>query len=155
MRDAERLNEAQQRRLYASCQYIDDLLCDLEQMFHQECSMSPFPRCVMDLNPAEIVQLQEHIRQIREQLLHALAWQEMSPESPSIPATRVVRTNLSFIDVAIEELGPQYLRGCGTVPEGAVEGLNGVLRDLRAATHKMENYLRDAVTSRETKGREE
>ena len=149
MQDAEKLNEAQRRRLYASCQYIDGLLCQLEQAFHQEDSLSPFPRYVNDLNPAQMNKLKDQIRRIREQLLETLAWQGMKPESPSIPATRVALTSLTFIDMTIEELSPRHLRGCGAVPEGAIDGLNRVVRDLRFAAGAMESYLRKKIASRE------
>jgi len=154
MHDAEKLNEAQQRRLYASCQYIDGLLCQLEQVFRQEDSLSPFPRYVDDLNPAEMDQLKDQIRRIREQLLKTLAWQGMKPESPSIPATRVALTSLTFIDMTIEELSPRHLRGCGAVPEGAIDGLNRVVRDLRSVAGAMESYLRKEMTNRENELKE-
>ena len=147
--DAEKLNEAQRRRLYASCQYIDGLLCQLEQAFHQEDSLSPFPRYVNDLNPAQMNKLKDQIRRIREQLLETLAWQGMKPESPSIPTSRVALTSLTFIDMTIEELSPRHLRGCGAVPEGAIDGLNRVVRDLRFAAGAMESYLRKKIASRE------
>ena len=150
MQDAEKLNEAQKRHLYASCHYIDGLLCDLEQAFRQEDSLSPFPHYVIDLTPEEMKQFEEHIRQIRERLLRALAWQDLKPEVPSIPLTRAVRTSLTFIDVTIEELSPRYMRGCGTVPEGSIEGLNGVIDDLRSAAREMEHYLQRSVAARET-----
>lgn len=70
---------------------------------------------------------------IREQLLRTLAWQDMKPEEPQIPVSRGVLTHLSFIEIAVEELKPKYLRGSGMVPEGALEGLNRVIRDLRSA----------------------
>jgi len=150
MQDAERLNDAQQRRLYASCRYIDELLCDLEQALHQADSLSPFPRFVIDLTPAEVSELEGHIRRIRDQLLQSLQWQQLSPETPGIPATRAVLTNLSFIDIAIEELNPRHMRGCGAVPEGAIEGLNRVIRDLRSVTRGMELYVHQELANRET-----
>ncbi|MGA9060202.1 MAG: hypothetical protein WB341_00920 [Terracidiphilus sp.] len=152
MQDAEKLNDAQQRRLYASCRYMDELLCDLEQVLHQADSLSPFPRYVIDLTPAEVCELEGHIRRIREQLLRSLAWQQLSPETPDIPATRVALTNLSFIDIAIEELNPRHLRGCGVVPEGAIEGLNRVIRDLRSVTRRMELYIRRELATRASDG---
>ncbi len=73
----------------------------------------------------------------------------MKPETPEIPATRAALTSLAFIDIAIEELSPRHLRGCGAVPEGAIEGLNGVLRDLRSVTRRMEIYIRRELATRE------
>jgi len=40
-------------------------------------------------------------------------------------------TDLAFVDIAIEELRPSYMSGCGAVPEDAVGELNGVVHELR------------------------
>ena len=42
--------------------------------------------------------------------------------------------DLTFIDIAIEELKPQYMRGFGTVPDDAVNQLNGVVHELTLST---------------------
>ena len=66
----------------------------------------------------------------------------MKPDPPEIPVTRSVTVDLTFIDIAIEELKPSYMRGCGAVPEDAVDELNGVVHELRSLVGSMERYLR-------------
>jgi len=39
--------------------------------------------------------------------------------------TRLVMTNLAFVNIAIEELRPRYMRGSGAVPEDAIDELDG------------------------------
>ncbi len=136
------LNEAQQRRLYVTCSYIDKLLVEIEQVLHETASPSPFPRHVIDITPAQARVLEDHIRRIREQLLRTLDWQQMKPESPEIPATRSVLTHLEFIDIAVEELKPSYMRGSGTVPTDAVDELTGVAHELRSVVQSMQRYIR-------------
>lgn len=136
------LNEAQQLRLSVSCGYMDKLLSDVEHVLHQATSESPFPRYIVDVNPAQIRVLEDHIRRLRVQLLRAMDWQHLKPHKPDIPATRAVLVNLNFIDIAIEELRPRYMRGCGPVPEDAVEELNGVVHELRTLVEGMERYVR-------------
>ena len=135
------LNEHQQTRLRITCQYIDKLLSDVEDILHAARSQSPFPRYVVDLNPAQIRLIEDHIRRLRSQLVHTLEWQQMKPLPPDIPATRAVLTNLTFIDIAVEELKPHYMRGFGPVPDDAVSELNGVVHELRALVTGMERYL--------------
>lgn len=65
----------------------------------------------------------------------------MKPLPPDIPATRAAMTHLSFVDIAIEELKPHYMRGFGAVPEDAVNELNGVVHELRALVTGLERYL--------------
>jgi GTP-binding protein EngB required for normal cell division len=136
------LNDAQQRRLSITCKYIDKLLCDIEHALHSAESGSPFPRYAVDVTPAQARVIEDHISRLRSQLLRTLAWQHMKPEPAEIPVTRSVMTDLAFVDIAIEELRPSYMRGCGAVPEDAVAELNGVVHELRSLVGGMEQYLR-------------
>lgn len=136
------LNDAQQRRLSVTCRYIDKLLCEMEQSLHSAESRSPFPRYVLDMTPAQMRVIEDHIGRLRSQLLRALDWQQLKPDPPEIPVTRSAITDLGFIDIAIEELRPSYMRGCGEVPEDAVDELNGVVHELRSLVQNMERYLR-------------
>jgi GTP-binding protein EngB required for normal cell division len=141
------LNGPQQSRLRVTCHYIDKLLSDVEHVFHQATSQSPFPRYVMDVSPAQVRVVEDHIRRLRAQLLRALDWQHMKPNPPDIPATRAVLTNLAFVDIAIEELRPSYMRGSGPVPEDAIDELNGVVHELRSLVEATERYLRQELGS--------
>ena len=141
-RDQGELNGAQQRRLYVTCSYIDRMLVDIEQVLHETASPSPFPRHVVDITPAQARVLEDHIRRLREQLLRTLAWQQMKPEQPEIPATRSVLTHLEFVDIAVEELKPSYMRGSGAVPAGAVDELTGIVYELRSIVQSMQRYVR-------------
>jgi GTP-binding protein EngB required for normal cell division len=141
-RDRGELNEAQQRRLYVTCSYIDKLLAEIEQVLQETASSSPFPRHIIDITPAQARVLEDHIRRLREQLLRTLAWQQMKPEAPGIPATRSILTQLEFIDIAVEELKPSYMRGSGAVAPGAVDELTGVAHELRSIVQSMQRYIR-------------
>lgn len=139
------LNEAQLRRLGVTCSYIDKLLSEVEQILQEAASKSPIPRYVVDVTPAQTRVLEDHIRRIREQLLRALAWQNITPDPPEIPATRSALTHLAFVDIAIEELKPSYMRGSGSVPDDVAEELNGVVHELRSVTQSMVRYLRQEL----------
>lgn len=141
------LNGPQQNRLRITCHYIDKLLSDVERILHQATSQSPFPRYIVDVAPAQVRLVEDYIRRLRGQLLRALDWQHMKPTPPDIPATRAVLTNLAFIDIAVEELRPSYMRGSGSVPEDAVNELNGVVHELRSLVEGMERYLRQELTA--------
>jgi len=136
------LNEAQQRRLITTCKYIDSLLCDMEHALHTATSESPFPRYVVDATAEQAREIEGHISRLRAQLLRTLEWQHLKPEPPEIPVTRSIATVLAFIEIAIDELKPRHLRGCGAVPADAVEELNGEIHELLSLVKNMEIYLR-------------
>lgn len=141
-RQAGELNEHQKARLRITCRYIDKLLGDVEDMLHAASSPSPFPRYIVDVNPAQIRVLEDYIRRFRSQLVRTIAWQDMKPEPPEVPARRAILATLTFIDIAAEELKPSYMRGYGPVPEGAIKELNGVVEELRSLVTGMEQYLK-------------
>ena len=136
------MNEAQQRRLSITCKYIDNLLCDMEHALHTATSESPFPRYVVDVTDEQAKEIEGHIRLLRSQLLRTLDWQHLKPEPPEIPVTQSITTVLAFIEIAIDELKPRYLRGCGAVPADTVDGLNEEIHELLSLVKNMENYLR-------------
>ena len=146
------LNESQQTRLRITCQYIDKLLSDIEDILHAATSQSPFPRYVVDINPAQIRVVEDHIRRLRSQLMRTIAWQQVKPMPADIRATGAILTNLAFVDIAIEELKPHYMQGFGPVPDDAVGELNGVVHELRALVTGMERYLNQEL-SRDLEGR--
>lgn len=137
------LNDPQQRHLRVSCQYIDRLLSDIESVLHAAASKSPFPRYLVDITAAQSQVIEDHIRRMRLQLVRTLGWQHMEPQPPEIPATRAVMTDLSFMEIAIEEMRPSYMLGYGTVPEDAARELNGVMDELRSLVEGMQRYVRE------------
>lgn len=139
------LNPHQKTRLRITCQYIDKLLSDVEDILHAATSQSPFPRYIVDINPAQVRVIEDHVRRLRSQLVQTIIWQQMKPQRPDIPATRAVLTNLTFIDISIEELKPSYMKGYGTVPDDAVNELNGVVYELRSLVSGMERYLKQEL----------
>ena len=141
------LNENQQTRLRITCRHIDKLLSNIEDILHAATSQSPFPRYIVDVNPAQIRVIEDHIRRLRSQLVRTIAWQRMKPEPPDIPATRAILAHLTFVDIAIEELKPSYMRGSGAVPEDALGELNGVVHELRSLVSGMEHYLKQELST--------
>jgi hypothetical protein len=139
------LNTVQRRRLGATCKYIDGLLCDIEHALHSTESESPFPHYVVDVTPAQACVIENHIRHLRTQLLRTLDWQHMKPEPPEIPVSRSVITDLGFVDIAVEELRPRHMRGCGAVPEDAVDGLNEAVNELRSLVHSISHNIREEL----------
>lgn len=136
------LNEAQRRRLTVTCSYIDNLLREIEHALHPETSQSPFPHYVVDVTPDQARQIEGHAGRLRAELLNVLAWQHLAPEPPEIPVTRSVLTDLSFIDNAVEELKPSYMRGCGPVPADALDELNAAISGLQTLVREMTAYVR-------------
>ena len=139
--NAGRLNEYQAGRLLVTCQYVDKLLGDIQAILNVTSSKAAFPRYASDVAPAQRQTIEDYIARIRAQLVRVLDGQSIPREEPSIPASRAIHVLLGAIDIAVEELKPQYMRGYGVLPEAAVIELNGIVRELRSLVSRLDHYL--------------
>jgi hypothetical protein len=137
----ETLNSFQANRLRVTCQYIDALLGEIEQIIETPNSSAAFPRYVSDLMPAHRQAIEDYIARVRAQLIQILDGQGIVGEKPSIPSSRAVHVILGAIDIATEELRPRYMRGYGEMPEGVARELNGIVDELSGLIHRFDNYL--------------
>lgn len=113
--NAASLNEYQAGRLRVTGQYIDKLLGEVEEILNVAASKAAFPRYSGDVAPVQRRTIEDYISRIRAQLVRVLDGQGASREKPSIPASRAIRVALGAVDIAVEELKPQYMRGYSDV----------------------------------------
>ncbi|MFB3916347.1 MAG: dynamin family protein [Terriglobales bacterium] len=135
------LNAFQQRRLRVTLQEADRLLTDIEAILNASASKSPFPKYLADLAPGQRKTIEDHIDRIRARLVRLLEGQGISSEAPSIPASRAITTALEFVEIAVEELAPRYMRGYGEVPPSAAAELNGIVGELSALVRQLQRYV--------------
>lgn len=134
------LNEHHRRRLLVSCQYVDRLLADIESVMIADTSPSPFPKYEQDLTPAEKQLVSERVARLRTQLVMLLKARNISIPGPGLSARHSVLTSLGYIDIAVEELKPRYLRGYGAVPQA-------VAPDLNKSVEEVQEIVREAVAA--------
>jgi GTP-binding protein EngB required for normal cell division len=135
------LNENQQRHLWVSCQHIDKLLSDVEHILSVSTSKSAFPKYHLDITPAQRRTIEDYIARIRAQLVRVLDGQSIPKNKPSIPARRAIHATLAFVDVAVEELKPRYMRGYGELPQDVAVEMNGIVGELAGLVSRMDRYL--------------
>lgn len=135
------LNEHHKRRLLVSCQYMDQLLSDVEAVLNASASKSPFPKYLADISPVQRKVTEDYIARLRAQLVRVLESQGVVHPRPQIGALHAIRTFLNFIEIAAEELKPKYMRGYGEIPPAAMADLNGIAEELEALVRKLGLYL--------------
>jgi GTP-binding protein EngB required for normal cell division len=141
----EALNPFQANRLRVTCQYIDKLLGEVEEILNSTASKAAFPTYAADILPAQRRTIEDYIARVRAQLVRVLEGQRIAREKPSIPASRAVHVHLGAIDIAVEELKPKYMRGYGEVPEGVATELNGIVGELSGLVQRLDRYLSEGV----------
>jgi len=139
--DAHGLNEFQAARIRVACQYIDRLLSEMDVILNSPESNSPFPRYVPDVELAQRRAIEEYIGRVRARLVGILDDRNIAPPQASIPALRAIRATLAAVDIAGEEMKPQYMRGYGEVAADVASYLNGVSAELRALSEELDRFL--------------
>lgn len=140
-RGAPSLSEAQLRRLFISCQHMDKLLADIEDILSASESTSVFPKYVDDLSPVQHERIQDFIRQLRTQLLRVIARQGIKSEKARIATSHAIHAAMTFVEIAIEELRPEKMRGYGQVSEAGATDLNEVVQELHSSAQQLHQYL--------------
>lgn len=135
------LNEHQRRNLRANCDHMDALLQQVEDVLNPVRSHSVFPKYIHDFAPVEQKTIEDYIARIRTQLLRVLAGQAIEVEKPRITASHAIHSALTFVEVAIEELSPDRMRGYGPVSEAGVADLNGAMQELAGVVQQLHRYV--------------
>ena len=137
----DKLNEFQRRRLLISCQYIDKLLADVEQILNASNSKSPFPRWIDDTSPVQRKVAHDYVARLRGQLVRVLDGQDIVHPAPTTGSIHAIRVILNFIEIAAEELKPKYMRGYGELADSMLPELNGIANEIQQIARKLYLYL--------------
>jgi GTP-binding protein EngB required for normal cell division len=141
------LNPLHKQHLLTTFQYVDKLLSDIESVLTSSDSIAPFPTNIDDVQPVQRKLISDYIARIRAQILRAMDSQSMEIPGPRFSALHVIRTTLTFIDIAIEEMRPKYLRGYGEVPPAAAAQMEGLVEELESLIERFQTSIR--ATERE------
>ncbi len=136
---AGRLNENHQRRWLATARYVDGLLSEIELILAGV--QSPFARYLDDVPADRKEALRRFAADLRQALVRALAAEDVEPGLPTASALHTIRTDINFIDTAIEELKPRYLRGYGAVPAAAAPSIEAAVDRLQAMVRAIDRAL--------------
>jgi GTP-binding protein EngB required for normal cell division len=134
-------NEFYVKHLRVTCHHIDTLLGEIESILYESTSKTAFPEYVMDITPAQQKTIEDYITRIRARLVQVMEGQGIGSSKPEIPVSRAVHARLYTIDVAAEELKPQYMMGFGTIPDSTATELNGIAGELQALVSRLGQYL--------------
>jgi GTP-binding protein EngB required for normal cell division/NTP pyrophosphatase (non-canonical NTP hydrolase) len=135
------LNPSQRQHLLITCKHIDKLLGDVEETLNAAASKSVFPNYASDITPLQRKTIEDYIARLRGQLLQVLAGQSLAPEKPRISAFHSIHVGLTFVEIAIAELAPHYMRGYGPVSEDGATDLHGIVAELQSAVKELHRYI--------------
>ncbi len=135
------LNANQRQRLLITCKHVDKLLWDIEATLNAASSRSIFPLYLGDVNHEQRTAIERSVARIRSHLLGVLSRQSLTPEQPNISAAHSIHVNLTFVEIAIAELAPRYMRGYGPVSDKAAADLNDIVAELQSEVDALAQYV--------------
>jgi GTP-binding protein EngB required for normal cell division len=135
------LNSNHERRLSVTCRYIDRLLADMESILNVSSSKLAFPQYIADLTSAQRRVVEDYISRIRAQLIRVLDGQNIERPPADIPVARSLHSTLTFVEIAVEELKPEHMRGYGEIPPHSAVELNGIAGELQGLVRQLDQYL--------------
>lgn len=135
------LNENQQRRLRVTCEHIDRILSEIENVLGEAGSEAAFPSYIPDITVTQQRAVEDYIANVRIRLTRTLDRQGIPSNPPAIPISRAIRSRLYSIDIAAEEIKPRHMRGFGKVSATAATELNIFVGELQEKAIELHEYL--------------
>jgi GTP-binding protein EngB required for normal cell division len=137
------LNANHKRRILASFEYADKLL--------EECLHTPTPGrhplfsgYVQDLSPSESHWVESYADKIREQMLRLLERCGIEPPSPTTLRSCKLRTGLISLDITLEDIYPDQMRGYGEMDPAAASDLSWTLQEIRRLVSQLLAFLSES-----------
>jgi hypothetical protein len=147
------LDENQERRLSVTFGYIDSLLSDIEGVLDGSPPGSAFPRNVPDIPEERRQMIRDAIPPIRHQLVRVLDDLAIPRDQKAIPASRTIRTNLTTIDITLEELKRKEWGRPERSPETAEE-LRTLIEGLRRMISELDHCVDAAMDEDSSDGKQ-
>ena len=143
-----RLDENQERWLCVTFEYIDGLLMDIEEVLDGSPIGSAFPRNVPDIPEERRQMIRDAIPPIRHRLVQVLDDFAVQRNHKAMPASRTIRTNLTTIDITLEELKRKEWGTPGS-PAGTAEEMRNIIGGLREMVSALEQCV-DTATNEDS-----
>lgn len=138
------LNPSQKNHFLVTLKYADQLLSEIEQILNPGASQPLFPRFIHDVTPEDVQQIRAGITEFRNEMTSALQRLGISPSSAQISALHATTTNLDYVDMELEDLGPRAMRAYGEVTPLSADQIKEVRAKLQIVLRRLMEYVRQS-----------
>lgn len=129
------------RALANKFKHIDKLFWEIESLLSTGNGRSLFPGYLADVSHAQRERLEAGILAFRQAMARILENKGISMEQPLMSTLHAVRVTLHFVDIALQELKPEQMRGYGSVSRKTALELDEIVTELQSMTRKMKSTL--------------
>jgi len=142
------LNENHKRKILATIQYADGLLGECLSLLGS-AGGALHPRYVRDVTSSETHWVESYADKIREQFMRLLERFDIALSPPGTLSSWALRTKLMSLDIALEDLYPQQMRGYGEMDPEAAGDLTWTLQEVRRLVSQLLAFLAEASGAHE------
>ncbi len=136
------LTDNHRNTLLAGFKYIDHLLADsLAGLTATGDDGAVFSPLVPDATPVQRKVITDLAARLRRALRAALEACAVPVPPPTVGALWSLRTHLIAIEIALEDSGPDHLRGYGRIDDATAAGVAALIAQIRAALVELQIYL--------------
>lgn len=121
------------RRLLIEFRHVDELCAEMLALCEAEPLGTPFEEIVQDLPEESRTELRQHVKRLWQLILQILADREIPVEKQPIRAAHAVRVRLHLIEMALEDLKPERMRGYEALSPAARQELLDIIETLSTA----------------------
>lgn len=135
------LNDNHRNTLLAGLKYMDRLLAEGLAGLAPPNEGAVFAPMIPDATPMQrkvIADLVAHVRRTMRATLDAC---EIPIRPPTLGALWSLRSALTAVQIAVEELGPSYLSGYGALDEATAASVSVLQAQLRAGLNELQKFL--------------
>ncbi len=141
------LNDNYRRRILTSLQYADKLLT--ESLHVLAPGARPlFTGFAQDLSPSEARCVESYTAKIREQMGRLLESCGIERSSPAMPSSGKIRTGLISVDLTLEDIYPEKMRGYGKMDAAAARELSWNLQEIRWLINLLLTFLSETRSTK-------
>ena len=135
------VNENQARALTSTFAHIEDLFAGVERAMLASEDPSTFSPYLADVSPVQRQVIADSLALLRAKMRETLDSLGIRIVSSKTGGLWRIRTNLSFAEIAIEDVSPSRLRGYGSLDSGAAELVERLEADLERDLRNLGIYL--------------
>ena len=139
------LNNFHKRSVAIGFQDIHQRLTALEEAIACCERQSPLSEYVRDMSPTETKVVQDYFSRVRGALLDCLEQYEIPLESRRISLRWALQTGLAFVGIAVDELGPEHLRGYGALDSNGRAILRKIQQEIDCHVDRVSAYVRQGA----------
>lgn len=134
------LNDFQRNSLLAGFKYIDGLIGEGVTGMSPSNEEAIFASTFPDATPVQQKVIGDQVSRLRRAVRAALDVFAITVSPPEIGAIRNLRAMLMSIDITLDEIGPEHLRGYGELAPEAAAGVSAALAQIRTVLTELQAY---------------